>query len=142
MKIAFTVLGPPRGKQRPKFSTLGGHVTARNPKETVMYENLVRVSYQQVHQQRQLGGAISAEIKAYFPIPQSTSKKVRLKMLSGEELHTKKIDCDNLAKIVLDSLNGLAYHDDSQISKLTVEKMYGEEPRVEITLTELREETV
>ena len=31
-------------------------------------------------------------------------------------------DADNLAKAILDALNGLAYKDDSQIVRLTVEK--------------------
>lgn len=53
-------------------------------------------------------------------------------------MHTKKIDCDNLAKIILDSLNKIAYDDDSGISKLVVDKIYGEMPRVEITLEEIR----
>ena len=59
------------------------------------------------------------------------------KMLAGEILHTKKIDCDNLAKAILDSLNKIAYDDDSGISMLVVDKIYGEMPRVEITLEEI-----
>ena len=34
-----------------------------------------------------------------------------------------KPDIDNLAKFVLDALNGVGYHDDSQIVKLEVHKM-------------------
>lgn len=41
-------------------------------------------------------------------------------------LLTKKrffdVDVDNLAKTVLDSLNGIAYDDDKQVSKLNIEK--------------------
>lgn len=49
---------------------------------------------------------------------------------------TKRPDLDNLAKLVGDALNGLAYRDDSQIVGLTVEKHYttGHE-RTEVTLT-------
>ena len=35
-------------------------------------------------------------------------------------------------------LNKIAYDDDSGISKLVVDKIYGEMPRVEITLEEIR----
>jgi len=35
-----------------------------------------------------------------------------------------------------DALNGLAYHDDSQIVSATVEKWYSTEPRVEVILME------
>ena len=33
-----------------------------------------------------------------------------------------EVDVDNLAKTVLDSLNGIAFDDDSQVSSLIVEK--------------------
>ena len=34
-------------------------------------------------------------------------------MFKGEMLPTKKPDVDNIIKIILDSLNGLAYKDDA-----------------------------
>lgn len=58
-------------------------------------------------------------------------------MLEGKIRYTKKIDCDNLAKAILDSLNGIAYKDDSQVCELSVRKMYGEVPKVIVLLTEL-----
>ena len=65
------------------------------------------------------------------------TKKNR-KLIEEGKLHpTKKPDLDNVAKIVLDSLNGIAYSDDSQIVKLNVEKHYSENPRVEVTLYEV-----
>ena len=36
--------------------------------------------------------------------------------------HTKKPDADNLAKAVLDSLNGLIWVDDAQVCELSVSK--------------------
>ncbi|MTP71304.1 RusA family crossover junction endodeoxyribonuclease, partial [Turicibacter sanguinis] len=46
-------------------------------------------------------------------------------------------DNDNIAKSVLDALNGLAYVDDKQIVELKVRKYYGAEPYVHVKLTEL-----
>lgn len=46
-----------------------------------------------------------------------------------------KLDCDNVAKSILDSLNGLAWRDDSRVSQLEVVKVYAgwnENPHVEI----------
>lgn len=37
---------------------------------------------------------------------------------------SKKVDVDNLAKFVLDSLNGILYHDDQQIFSLSATKVY------------------
>ena len=48
----------------------------------------------------------------------------------------KKPDCDNIAKIILDSLNGIAYADDKQIISLSVEKYYGDTPKVCLILQE------
>ena len=45
-----------------------------------------------------------------------------------------KPDCDNIAKAVLDALNGLAYKDDSQVTELTVRKLYAEEGSVGVRI--------
>jgi Holliday junction resolvase RusA-like endonuclease len=41
---------------------------------------------------------------------------------------------DNVAKGILDSLNGVAWADDRQVGKLVVEKSYGEEPRTTVRI--------
>lgn len=33
-------------------------------------------------------------------------------------------DADNISKIILDALNGLAYYDDNQVTDLTIYKLY------------------
>ena len=50
---------------------------------------------------------------------------------------TKKPDADNIAKIVLDALNGVAYTDDTQVINLSVQKRYGEVPEVKVEITEV-----
>lgn len=45
----------------------------------------------------------------------------------------RKRDVDNYNKILLDSLNGIIYKDDSQIIKLTITKKYDKrKPRIEV----------
>ena len=61
-------------------------------------------------------------------------------MLKNEIRPTKKPDLDNVAKLILDSLNNVAYKDDSQIVMLKVEKFYGEIPRMEIDLKNIKME--
>lgn len=137
--VKFTVCGEPRGKGRPRFARMGDTVRTFTPKETASYENLVKLSYIQENQHKKLTGAIRAEIIGVFPIPKSESKKRRAAMIAGEIHHTKKIDCDNLAKTILDALNEIAYDDDKQVCQLMVSKVYGDEPRVEVTLTKIGE---
>ena len=55
-------------------------------------------------------------------------------MLSGWKNPTRKPDTDNIAKICLDALNGVAYDDDSQVTVLLVLKKWSERERVEIVL--------
>ena len=40
------------------------------------------------------------------------------------------MDLDNLAKALLDSLTGAAFHDDSQVARLLVERREGERERI------------
>lgn len=47
---------------------------------------------------------------------------------------------DNIAKIILDSLNGLAYLDDKQVTKLVIWKKYGDIPKVEVNINKLTDE--
>jgi Holliday junction resolvase RusA-like endonuclease len=58
-------------------------------------------------------------------------------MVEGKIRHTKKCDADNLAKSILDALNGIAYYDDSQVCELLVRKYYSDNPRVEILISEI-----
>lgn len=137
MNILITIPGEPKGKGRPRFKRIGKFVSTYTPEETASYENFVKVCFLSAHPQGSsplLEGEIEAEITAYFGIPKSTSKKKQQLMLEGDINPTKKPDMDNIAKIILDSLNGIAYHDDSQIVRLVVEKRYSNNPRVELKL--------
>ncbi|EOU1465279.1 RusA family crossover junction endodeoxyribonuclease [Clostridium perfringens] len=125
------VTGKIRGKARPRICR--GH--AFTPKDTVQYEKLVRECYKE-QDGRYIEGSIKALIIAYYKIPKSYSKKRVQAIRDGLEKPTKKPDADNIAKIILDSLNGIAYKDDSQIVELRVIKRYTEDKeRVEFELT-------
>lgn len=65
-----------------------------------------------------------------MPIPKSTPKSRKEAMFEGIIKHTKRPDVDNMAKAVLDALNGIAWEDDSQIARLSITKEYAKEPYV------------
>lgn len=134
--VKFTVPGKPVGKQRPRFSRTYTGVRTYTPRKTQEYEDLVRISCRAVSKEK-LEGAISATIYGYFEPPKSISKKQREQMLKGNISYIKKIDSDNLAKSILDALNGVAYDDDAQVCLLVVQKLYGEKARVEVVLEEI-----
>lgn len=79
---------------------------------------------------------LEAEINAFYSIPQSASKKKKEEMREGQIRPAKKPDCDNVAKIVLDALNKLAYRDDAQIVDCIIRKWYTDDPRVTVTIRE------
>jgi len=132
--LKIVIDGKPMGKQRPRFNTKTGK--AYTAGKTVNYENWVRLCYQQQCAGEKLTGEIVAFINAYYTIPKSTSKKNKKDMLTGNIRPTIKPDVDNIAKVILDSLNGLAYKDDKQIVFCTISKWYGENARVEVILEE------
>ena len=82
---------------------------------------------------------MKAKIIAYYEIPKSTSKKKKQQMLNCEIFPTVKPDTDNIAKSILDSLNGIAYLDDKQIVKLEVEKYYSQAPSTVVMIEEIKE---
>ena len=45
-------------------------------------------------------------------------------------------DIDNIVKIILDAMNKCAFKDDTQITKLQIEKKYGEEEKIWIKIEE------
>ena len=135
-KIKFSVPGQPFGKQRPKFSRTGVYVKTYTTDKTVSYENLVKLMYQQAAKGKMFSEeeALDVRIIAYYEIPKSISKKKRKAMLEHRLRPTKKPDWDNIGKIVCDSLNKVAYHDDSAVVDAQVRKFYSENPRVDVTI--------
>lgn len=134
MIFTFEIVGEPQGKGRPRFSTRGGFVKTYTPEKTASYENFVKVCYLNKYKGQKLDGEIIAEIIAYFSIPKSFSKKKRVQAIEWKIMPTKKPDTDNIAKTILDSLNGIAFEDDKQVVALLVKKIYGEEAKVVVTL--------
>jgi len=47
------------------------------------------------------------------------------------------LDLDNLAKALLDSIKGYAFHDDAQVARLLVERIPGERERISIQVRKL-----
>ena len=130
----IVIEGKIKGKARPRV--YNGH--AFTPKDTVNYENWVKLCYQQ-QGGKLLQGSIRANIIAYYKIPKSYSKKRVQAIREGKEYPQKKPDADNIAKIILDSLNKIAFDDDSQVTELTVLKRWTEEnERVELELQEVK----
>ena len=119
---SFTVEGRPVPKARPRVAR--GH--AYTPQRTKDYEEFVRIAYKNAGGTK-FEGAVFIKIRAVYKAP----KKSLL-----YHNRTKKPDLDNIAKAILDGLNGVAYEDDSQVSFLQIEKFYGKEDYTIISVSE------
>lgn len=124
--IQFTIKGEIKTKQRPRATVIGGHARVYSSKDTIMYENYVKSEYQRQCAYYFNGNEpLKATITAYF-LPSNELAKY------GQDVKyvacMKNKDLDNIAKTILDALNGIAYEDDKQIVELHVEKYYTSEP--------------
>lgn len=138
MTYKIVIPGKPVGKQRPKATIRGHHACVYTPKETKLYERYVVAMFLQAYPcARPLEGEVRGYIKAFYPIPLSTSKKRKQAMLDGSIRPLVKPDLDNVEKIIYDALNGIAYTDDSHITAMAITKHYSNNPRVEITIEEV-----
>ena len=135
MEYKFEVPGTIVGKERPRVNTYT--LTVYTPNKTKDYENLiVQYFYINYPGAQILDGRISIEIIAYMKIPKGTSKAKFEEMITNKISPIKKPDADNIGKVVLDALNKVAFKDDNQVSKIMIEKRYGEEEKIEITVNE------
>lgn len=123
----------PIPKGRPRMTRRG---RAYTPSKTQDYERLIR-DYYKNSTTDYYDCAIRVNLVFYMPIPKSTSKKKRALMESGEiKCTTHTGDVDNLAKAILDSLNGVAYEDDSLVTSLHIRKRYGSSAGTDMVITE------
>lgn len=129
----FEVPGKITGKARPRVNTITGR--AYTPSNTKDYEMLIKQYFKVKYPHYEtLEGRIKVKIIAYFSIPKSTNKEQQKEMLKNNISPTKKPDIDNIIKIILDAMNKMAFKDDSQITKLEIEKVYAEEEKVYVKI--------
>lgn len=117
-----------RGKARVRFSAGTGH--AYTPKATIRAMEAIRAAY------RAAGGAkapegvpVTVHIMTVRPLQRTAPKGVE----SAPDVQTP--DADNIAKLVLDALNGEAWADDRQVTSLLVgkcDRMRGVTPMTDV----------
>ena len=135
--ITFVVDGTAVPKQRPRISGR----RAYTPKRTKDYEERVleafRSSYSGFYPAFGKDVPVRICISVIQEIPKSWSKKKRAQAENGEIVPlSRNGDVDNIAKSILDALNGFAYEDDCQVTMLMITKQYGVKPCAEVQLGE------
>lgn len=138
--VIFHVPGKPQGKARARtvHNKALGHNISYTPENDLLYENLIKTMYLQEAKGEQFEKEVPVTLRiiARFEPPKSASKKRQQQMLVGELPPLKKPDIDNIVKVVADALNGVAYHDDTQIIFTVAKKVYSAVAGLDITVEE------
>ena len=127
-------------KDRPRV-TRRGH--AFTPKATVDAEK--KIAHEWLLRCGGYGGfdceqPLSMTVRAFIQIPKSRLKG-KNKVESGSYHTERRGDVDNIGKLVMDALNGHAYNDDSQISRLIVIKRWQIAPTfLQIDISEMHDD--
>lgn len=131
----FEMIGDIVGKARPRMNTRTGR--AYTPTNTKLYEYSLRQWFIREYPDfKPIETRVKVTIIAYFDIPKSTSKKKEAEMLAEIISPTKKPDIDNVIKIILDAMNNFAFRDDTQVTKLEIEKKYAKTPKIYVKIEE------
>lgn len=128
--VSFSVPMRPTPKERPRV----GQGRAWTPKRTRDAEEAVRAASKAVRP-IPAGAPFSAEVLSVYARPPGHLKKDgSLSALGLRHPYPRGADVDNLAKLVLDSLQGHLFDDDALCVRLITSKEYGAADRVDVRL--------
>ena len=101
-------------KQRPRWDRRGSHMFT--PASTGQAEQTIRSAWVEAHGLgwREWRGPVKVMLNIHREVPSRATKREQ-----GRAVCLKP-DIDNTAKLVLDALNGTAWHDDAQVCRLDV----------------------
>ena len=132
MAITFSVPGDPVPQPRPRVSTAGGfaraYVPAKHPVHA--YRQAVAAAARAAGL-TETGDPLNVVIDFVFGRPKSHMNKGGVKPTAPT---LPRPDVDNLAKAVLDALQDVM-GDDTNVSRLVVEKSYGTEARTTVRIS-------
>lgn len=127
--IAFTIPGEPVA-----FARAGALGKRRfTPKKQANFMAIARSAAADAMEAARLtpmDGPLRVIVRAEYLLPASWSKKKQ----AAARWKASKPDADNIAKILKDSMNKIVYRDDAQIAELIVQKIYGINSRVTVTV--------
>lgn len=121
MSIQLIIPGRVKGKGRPRFGR--GH--AYTPKDTVDYEKKIKAVARSA-----FAKPLAGKVKLHVFVSQVKPKK-------PTNDYPYKPDLDNVVKIVMDSLNRIAYNDDTQVVEIEARKFYDEVDQLLVRVREL-----
>lgn len=113
--VEFTTTGTPRAKQSFRYTHGGGYT---DPGVKRWQTAVAQDAALAMRDRDKLTGPVKVELEFYLPTK-------------------RRVDCDNLAKNVLDGLNGIVFTDDTQVVDLHIVKMTRKPAGVWVRVEEL-----
>lgn len=164
--VLIVIEGEPKGKNRPRFAVRGKgktqYVQVYTDDATREYEleiqmEVGRTLYGQSMAEKIYGlrklpanemflmlqfaprftGPVAIEMEIRHPIRESWNKAKKAGALDGSIAPTIKPDADNVEKVFCDAFNGCMWIDDTQVIRVTKEKIFSENPGVSVRVTPL-----
>ena len=132
-QLFFTFDIEPVPQLRPRVSSRP-YVRVYDPPKVKSFKSLLRSLAVNQYTRPPLLGPLSVSLTFYRPVQKSISQTEREQRLSNRSKPVVKPDTDNYIKSTLDALNGILWHDDSQIVKITAEKRYSDHPKITVSV--------
>jgi len=133
MAIAFSVDGDPIPQPRARITVRGRHGHAYTPSDHKIhaYRAAVAAAAAEAGATPTDAAPITLIIDLVFARPKSHFRKSGLR---EDAPKLPRADCSNVLKGIEDSLNGVAWVDDTQVGRVVVEKSWGTEGRTTVRI--------
>lgn len=138
MEYHFVIDMVPVAKARARVFAQGGKIRAVTPTKTRNAESIVRDTAV-VAGVKPIDGPVGLTLKFRYRPPKSWSKRKTEKAIESREFKITMPDLDNLAKLVKDALNGVAWCDDRQVAWSVTEKSYGPRDEIDVRICSLED---
>lgn len=142
--MKLIILGEPKPKQSARFAKIGKFMRSYQTKEVKQNEQNIQAQILAALPEgfEPFKNPIAIKKLHYVFTPlTSFSKKIKAEIDNGAWIYksTKPDLTDNLSKGLFDAMQGIVFLNDSQIVSMTdVKKYYGNVPRIEIEMEEIR----
>ena len=134
MAITFEVAGDPVPQPRPRITVRGrrGHAYTPGDHKIHAYRAAIAAAARKAGATPTDRSPLTLIVDLVFARPKSHFRKSGLR---EDAPKLPRADCSNCLKGIEDSLNGVAWVDDTQVARVVVEKAYGTEGRTTVRIS-------
>ena len=134
LELNITIPGKPIAQKRVRKG-LYGNLYNPQKKERIIFQRLIKEQLYLGFIPAEKHIPVTINVKAFFyPSKKEAKNKKFIELIKDDDhRYTKKPDKDNIKKFLMDAMNKIVYHDDSQVDGYT-KRYYSLNPRTEIQI--------